>query len=99
MTHLPPQCVEDENRLLDLLEKEPNLTPYALVLRPGDFYREANRERFKAIINEHSPQDEVYSLVEKILFTSRKRHEIQESYEKITEVYEQFGLSEPGINE
>ncbi len=101
MTHhsLPPQCVDKENQLLDLLEKRPDLIFFVNNLNGEDFYREANRERFKRIESDgHSFQSEVLSLSGKIRFMAQKRREVQDHMGAIQEIYERFGISSPGTD-
>ncbi len=98
MTHhsLPPQCIEAENRLLDLLEKDSGLVGMALILDAEDFYRDANRERFKEIIS-NTPYEITY-LCQKIKLASDKRREAQDYMGAIQEIYERFGISSPGTD-
>ncbi len=95
--HLPPQCIEEEERLLDLLESGIVFIRNFDYLEPDDFYRVANRERFKKLI-ESDPWSESVRLAKKIKFMAEKRQETQESQEKITTIYERFGISEYRIN-
>ena len=80
---LPPQCLDEENRLIELLGKNPHLISFLNFLEVRDFYREANGEKFQAMICKDS-QVEIIRLAEKIKKTSEERKNINNLIEKLT---------------